>query len=758
MKKRKLFIALALAGAFTFSLASCGGNSGVTVNSNTIPSTTSSGGEATNTGNPDPVNPVVEEGLKAYKLNNDLFAVIRKENKLARIIVIASELSFDLIPNYKDNKIVGLTVDNSYDLNNGFYFTLGDNFVNNSMNEYFFSLKNDELIIAKDDAKLTISFDGNSASTNMTEIAMDKEFEIEGYAMKLVNNTLQAEEGEELSVMEITESGIITYRKNIITNEIVYKDIVERKGNNEYYYRYQSQEESPLSLSDMTIKTYDSNNRLKSVSNYGVSEYGVYPNSAYNYFYDENGLLVYIKGENGSKSVGYKYDEYGRIIKEDYGSDGYVEYQYNDNGSLATEINISPYSSTPAGKYVYVYENNKLVKKNIYSYDFSTKLFDAEISAVYKSEINGNVITQTYDYKDGSKKIFTSDNSKDKVIVEQKRLDSNQKITSYFRNETYYTNGLVSKHCMYNQNNGQVYKANEDIYTYTDNYNAKETYNYNSDGNIQSADKTIYNIDSKGFVQSIYYYNYDKTKKEFIDCNSHIIINRDANNNITSTEEYTVEDKNVTTYEYTNGDISKISFVGSRLNESNEYVGYTASEKIFVNGKITEYKEYGYDNNQKLVSLHATYNEFFEKTTERYYYYSNGELTDSTYGYDYSYNENGTKKTFKYLRYNETSKAYETLEETNYEYNDNNLVAKEISHSDKYQMDVTLENTYNSNYQIESQIKTSKEKDNTPNIIKQVYDYDKVTRTRYHYENNEWVLDYTNNYIYYLDSSALPLS
>ena len=235
-------------------------------------------------------------------------------------------------------------------------------------------------------------------------------------------------------------------------------------------------------------------------------------------------------------------------------------------------------------------------------------------------------------------------------------------------------------------------------------------------------------------------------------------INRDANNNITSTEEYTVKDKNVTTYEYTNGDISKISFVGSRLNETNEYVGYTASEKIFVNGKITEYKEYGYDNNQKLVSLHATYNEFFEKTTERYYYYSNGELTDSTYGYDYSYNENGTKKTFKYLRYNETSKTYEALEETNYEYNDSNLVAKEISHSDKYQMDVTLENTYNSNYQIESQIKTSKEKDNTPNIIKQVYDHDKGTTTRYHYENNEWVLDYTKNYISYLDSSALPLS
>ena len=151
--------------------------------------------------------------------------------------------------------------------------------------------------------------------------------------------------------------------------------------------------------------------------------------------------------------------------------------------------------------------------------------------------------------------------------------------------------------------------------------------------------------------------------------------------------------------------------------------------------------------------LHAEYNEFCEKTFERYNYYNDkAELTSDSYGYDYTDNEYGIETSYKYCVYNETNKTFNDVRsERSYTYSDNFMLTNEtyISHSSNEK--ISLDYFYDSNNLLESQIRTDYDGDTVDYKVKYVFDYENNKTTEYEFKNGNWEVSNSYNYITKLD-------
>ena len=745
MKKRKLFLALALAGACAFALTSCGGGDNASTTSGNIVTTTSGDSQETSQGD-----------YKYYALNltgktiqTAIFGIKKEDNKLSEITFLGGEVMAYLIPDFKDNKVVGLKLNQiAPGRNLASYYSVGDDFANNIANDLLFKTENNNLIFSIYGKEIIVGFDGSSSSTDMTEIALNKEIELGGTTLKITGNSFEASDGSAKSIITKTESGAI-YEGRDSNDHLLYKMVSEREGNILNQIVYYSPEDQPNQMSMITRFVYDSNDRIIRESEYYISQYGFYPNTPSKYHYNDKGQLISI---DGSSSSTFEYDSYGRIIKQDSSYES-EETEYNDKGLRASVLEIYKYSYFGTSKKtVYEYDSNNMVsKETYYPYDTETKTLSTIASGTKTYTYNDTGYVATTNYADGTKSIQTYSNTSDKFYNITETYDSSNNLIDYLGDENVYENGEEKNRVIWDFADGKKYKRVEETIETSGNTKTDTYYSINSDGTYSSDSyKNVYTYEN-GYFKSSVKYAYDITAKAFSTTASETEeVTRDKNNNVIKTEKTSLNsNKAITEYVYDkDGTLTNIIMTNYSYN-SGEYIYSGKSEKVISNDFITAYKEYKKVGNNELVKLESQYNKFCDKTTERYNYYDdNEELTDTSYGYDYTYNEIGDELSFKSLKYNATTKKFDIVSSENtYEYDKNYNLIKETNKRDG--TTITLENTYNSDGKISSQIRKVVEGETTTQY-KYVQDYVANTTASYEYKNNSWELIYTYEDIRYL--------
>lgn len=163
-------------------------------------------------------------------------------------------------------------------------------------------------------------------------------------------------------------------------------------------------EESGTLLANISY-VYDENGMRVSNSTAWVANTDVETDT---YTYDENGNVIkkvstysYSPDYEGVKN--YYYDEDGKLIKEDWGSDDYgIKYEYDENGHLKTKLNFNAGTETVTSTFTFDESTNTQVETEVWddwTFTYTTKYnADGEIEK-WDYAVNGEVLrSHHYEY------------------------------------------------------------------------------------------------------------------------------------------------------------------------------------------------------------------------------------------------------------------------------------------------------------------------------------------------------------------------
>ena len=753
MKKKNLFLSLALAGVFALSLTSCGSGNNAVMTSGGAPAvtTTSNGGEG------DPVKQVEYKYFASTSLNSPIiFGVEKIDNKLNGITVFGGEIMGVITPDYKDNKIVGLKFDSIQGGERNNYIAVGDDFSNNIGNYVTVKTANNNLVFSFNNVSLSIGNDGNATATGMQEINPNMDIKLDRYSIKTTANSVELSTSGQKVVISRTDSGASMEVIDEASGDTQYKITKERVGNFGFYTMAYSSSGAPVSIVSIKRLTYDSNNRVIQEGEYYTYGSGYYGYSPYHYYYNDKGQLVSVEGSYDTDE--YEYDSYGRLNKEVRNSST-KEYTYLDNGLYASTSTIYTYQFYGTSeKIVYEYDsNNRVSKETYYDYDFDQESFNTTASATKTYVYNNTGTVATTVFADGSKKVETSSATENKTLSTTETFDSSNNLTDFTGQEGQYTNGIATKQIKYGFANGKKYITAEVIRTSGENTQTTTYYSYSPDGSIESQSYKVVDALENGRILSSHTYNYDTTAQDFATVASgYTLITRDSDDKVTKIDNF---DSNlnevVTEFTYSNGELS--TAITTYNNYDSETKTYSLDSKDetrysprYSHGFIVEYNEY---NSKNLMTEHLVYNSACDLMFEDYYNYDEqGNRTADSYSYVYSYNDYGFILSKRMFVYNTTTKELDKKEmDRSFSYDGNNNLIKETYEDYTDDVQRTLENTFNSNGKIETQILTEIKGGTLSKKLKYVQDYTNKKTKTYSFVSGNWEEQDTYNYITYLE-------
>ena len=745
MKKRKILLGLALASVALFSLSACGGNNGSTTSGEIVTSTDG--------------NEVVDNNHKYYYSTSTegitLYGIEKKDDKLNKLFIMGSNLTAIFVPDYKDNKIVGLYPEQLMGQNDITYITLGDNFVNNIDNNILFKTEENNLVINFLNTELKIGFDGNLVSNNLVELSLNQEQSYSGMSLKVTsNNSFEVSQNKAKLYINLTDTGFNMKTVDSKTNETILEISKERTGNFENFTTKYSSNTTPNLVAYTKRNTYDSNNRIIKSDAYSVFEYSYYPMESSYYHYDDKGILKSITGLN---DTAYKYDEFGRIISiiSDYRTE---EFEYNDKGLYSVKKEMNKYTSS--NKLVYEYDsNNKVKKETAYLYDENTESFLSDVYYVKTYDYQDNKTIMTKTYTSGEKEITTELISLEKNSSITECYNENNELENYYGDESTLKDGESIKDVQWGFSSGKKYIKREITRDIKED-SIVEEYKYYDDSNNLTDETYKYVITlANGYKKEIKKYSYDtETKTYNAEATETVTLTRNNANELIKVEQIIPSNKVVYEYEYKNGVVSKKSSITYGKNDDNQFVKGSKTEVIYDNDNIIEYIEFDYDGDTEVIHLDSKYNKLHDKTEERYYYYTNGELNDESNGYDYTYNDLGYVTSYKSVNYNPTTKKFDIVSvDKTTEYDANYNIVKETANYYEDNQKIILENTIENDL-IKSQIRNIYNGETLKMQYKYEHDYELGKTVLFMMINNEWKSVYTYPNIYYANSNAETLS
>ena len=198
--------------------------------------------------------------------------------------------------------------------------------------------------------------------------------------------------------------------------------------------------------------------------------------ATYGYTSDGNWYLDELTYGNGD-FICYYYDDYGRVVKESYEDALSVVYQYDNNGALATVIDVATGTKT-----TYYYDFiDRLVKYvetgSNYSHSVSY-VYDVENKLTSQSEVIDGVAHSTaYTYDDDDRIVTVTYNGSSSVTY---AYDAYGRVTQRLKKAGSST--VLTENITYKSNSTQVASVTSTAASYSTGF----TYNYDGNGNITS--------------------------------------------------------------------------------------------------------------------------------------------------------------------------------------------------------------------------------------------------------------------------------
>ena len=545
------------------------------------------------------------------------------------------------------------------------------------------------------------------------------------------------EEEEETTLLEektYTLGSTSTVTTKTYTNDTDFKTMVESYNNRGF----------------KTIEKLETHSATTNYYKNGQVSSTVDRNGAYTYYYYDKVNQLSKKCVQANSyyiCTLYTYDHLGRLIEEKVGKNtvsssgtpsSYVitTYEYDDLGQVIKKTT----SSGEEIEYTYDIYGNVLTQKIKISEDkYQTKTYEYnDLNKVTKENLEGIITTYEYDGVGNLLKKITGEN-----VVTEYQYNKNYQITKTILDNI--TQEMISY-----DNMGNVIEK-------TDPNGNVTKYSYDKRNNV------IKETSSKNFITT---HSYDfnnrliKTKEQ----NKTIVYSYDKFDNVISK---TIND--TITYQYTYDKNNNVLKEIDPLGHSVTYVYDKLNRVVQVTDKLGNYKTYGYDTLSNIVT------ERNEKSIYTYSIYDErGNVKEKKVGSlvieqnEYDLMNNLTKK--KDANNNVTTYEYNTLNQlvkkTNplgyieeYEYDKNGNVVK-IKTSDKvilysYDNRGNLLKTVEESTDGKQKIETSKEYDNSNNVIKEIDGNGNITIHTYDSLNNliktknplnqETIYEYDNN-------------
>lgn len=264
---------------------------------------------------------------------------------------------------------------------------------------------------------------------------------------------------------------------------------------------------------DFTTYTYEYDEKGNLVSQYNFTEDDYEIERSHVYTYDENGNVAsdICDGWDAYHSI-YEYDNYGRVIYEDFtgkhAADIY-NYEYDENGNLILESRFDKaFEMNYFFKYSYEYdEHNNCIAQIIYGPDGN---FRRKREYAYEYDENGNKTAEFHDNVLMYEYTYNENGFLTSTTAYQSDGSSSLKYKcSYYDDDTvkheihYSSNGYIQLECSYDKNGNLTKKSEYDSHGYLTN---KHEYTYDENNNNRLS------VDNYrgGSFESKYEYEYDE--------------------------------------------------------------------------------------------------------------------------------------------------------------------------------------------------------------------------------------------------------